>query len=409
MTSKGKTTIWSRNYICALLTNALLLLSNNAASTLISSYTTYLGAGPRLMGLLTGLFFGVALAMRPVAGPVTTRIDKRRLMIIVYAMGIVVNLGYALFHSIPGFFLFRLINGVQYAFIGSLGVTIAADSLPQEKMSSGLGIYGAAGAIAQSVAPRIGIWLRDLGISAGNTDLGYTYVFLFSAATMAIAVIPSAMLRSDHTGTVKAESVGKWYQTIISRHAILPSIIMMLLFMAYSIPNSYMVNFGDELSVADVGAFFTVLALVMLVSRPLFGTVSDRLGVLKVFVPGALIYTAAYIFIGTAHTLMPIIIGAVLAGLGYGAAQPVLQSLVMQIEPKLRRPVASNTMFVGMDLGFFFGPIIGGFIRDAATYRAVMLFGIIPPALAAVLFLIGWRSSSRRMAEVRQIEAGELN
>ena len=407
MTSTGKITIWSRNYICALLANALLLLSNNAASTLISSYTTYLGAGPRLMGLLTGLFFGVALAMRPVAGPVTTRINKRWLMIIVYAMGIVVNLGYALFHSISGFFLFRLINGVQYAFIGSLGVTIAADSLPPEKMSSGLGIYGAAGAIAQSVAPRIGIWLRGLGISAGNTDLGYTYVFLFSSAIMAIAVIPSAMLRSDHKEAVKAESVGKWYQTIISRHAILPSIIMMLLFMAFSIPSSYMVNFGEEISVADVGVFFTVLALVMLVSRPLFGTVSDRLGVMKVFVPGAAIYAIAFFSIGKANTLTLIVIGAVLSGLGYGAAQPVLQSLVMQIEPKKRRPVASNTMFVGMDLGFFFGSIIGGFIRDAATYRAVMLFGIVPAGLAVVLFLIGWPAASRRMVEVRQMEAEE--
>ena len=106
--------------------------------------------------------------------------------------------------------------------------------------------------------------------------------------------------------------------------------------------------------------------------------------------------------------MVPISAGAVLAGIGYGAAQPVLQSLVMQTEPKARRAVAGNTLYVGMDIGFFIGPIIGGFVRDISTYRSVMLFGTIPAFLGAVLFFIGWRSASRRLEEVRQMENAEV-
>ena len=98
-TVSKKPTIWSRNFICVLLANSLLVLSHNSVNTLVSTYATHLGAGPRIMGLLTGMFFGVALAMRPVAGPITTRIDKRKLMIFVYTLGCLVNIGYASINS----------------------------------------------------------------------------------------------------------------------------------------------------------------------------------------------------------------------------------------------------------------------------------------------------------------------
>ena len=152
MAETKKTTIWTKDFICILIANGLMVLSHNAVNPMVSTYTTYLGAGPRLMGLLTGLFFGIALAMRPVAGPVTTRVDNRKLMMIVYSIGCFVNLGYAAFHTIPVFFVFRVLNGLQYAFVGSLGVTLAANSLPQDRLTSGLGIYGVSSAIAMSKA-----------------------------------------------------------------------------------------------------------------------------------------------------------------------------------------------------------------------------------------------------------------
>ena len=84
---RGKVTIWSRNFVCALIANFLLAFSHSSVNTLVSTYAVHLGASSVVMGLLTGMFFGVALAMRPVAGPITTKLDKRRLMIFVYTLG----------------------------------------------------------------------------------------------------------------------------------------------------------------------------------------------------------------------------------------------------------------------------------------------------------------------------------
>ena len=115
-------------------------------------------------------------------------------------------------------------------------------------------------------------------------------------------------------------------------------------------------------------------------------------------------FAVAFIAIGSATNLTLILVGAVLAALGYGAANPTLQSLTMQTETKARRAVASNTLFVGMDIGFFVGPLIGGFIKEYGTYRMILLFGTIPAVLAALLFIVTWRNSARRLAEVRAME-----
>ena len=404
MAEKTKTTIWTRNFICVLFTNCLLVMSSNSVNTMVSTYTTYLGAGPRLMGLLTGLFFAVALAMRPVAGPVTTRIDNRKLMMLVYAIGCFVNLGYAVFHSIPMFLIFRILNGVEYAFVGSLGMTIAADSLPKEKLSSGLGIYGVSGAIATSIAPQVAIWLRDWGTALRDLDLGYTFVFLFAAICLGLGVVASYLMNPDHKDKDVIAGTGKWYQTIISKYAIFPAVLMLLMIISYSLFSAYMVPFGEEIGVKNVGIFFTVLSIGMLASRPISGSLSDKLGTKIIFIPAAILFALCFIVLGSAGSVWMIAVAALIAAVGYGAMNPIVQSLCMQTETRARRAVASNTLFVGMDVGFFVGPLIGGFIVDLANYRTVMYFGIVPVVLGLLAFFIGWRACARRVDEVKALE-----
>ena len=396
-----KLTIWSRNFICVLIANSLLGFSHTAVNTLVATYATHLGAGPKLMGLLTGMFFGVALAMRPVAGPVTTRVNKRILMISVFGLGCLVNLGYALFHNITMFVIFRFFNGIQYSLIGSLCVTLAADSLPPEKMASGLGVFGVGSAAATAVSPSIGIWLKDLGTAMRDVDLGFTFVFLLAAAGMGVALIPCILLIPDKKSKQDMEIVGKWYSNIATKHAIVPTIVMTLIVISYSLYNAYMVNFGAESNIGRIGTFFTVLAIAMLCIRPLSGALTDKLGLRKTLIPGMLIFSLSFIIVGFAKSLPLVLVGAFLAAIGYGTAQPGVQSMCMQCEPPVRRAVASNTLFIGIDFGYFIGPVIGGYIYSGSSYRTVMFAGCAPAILACVIFIATWGIYYKRLKEVR--------
>ena len=410
LNATNKITIWTRNFVCMMLANFLLQMSNFATSTLVSTYATFLGAAPTLMGLLTGMFYGVALAMRPVAGPVQTRANHKRLMIAVFATGCVVNAGYAMFHSIPAFLGFRVLHGIQYAFYGSLSMTIAADSVPQEKLASGLGFFALSGAVSQAIAPQIGIELLAWGTARGGEDYGYTVLFVYGTIMMVLSLIPLFLMRND-TKDRRAEAAavtGKWYQQIISRHAVFPAVIMMLIMMSFSLFNGYMVPFGKELNIANIGIFFTVFAGSMLAIRPVSGWLSDKLGLRTVLLPALALFCVSYLVIGNAVAIPMILVGALLAAVGFGTGNPLTQALCVQTEPRSRRSVASNTLYIGMDIGFFVGPLLGGIIRDlAGNYRSVILFGAVPLAVALVIFFAAWPGCARRMAAVRELEAAE--
>jgi MFS family permease len=98
-----------------MLANTCLTLSQSSVNTLVSTYATFLGAGAVLVGALTGMFFGVSFAMRPISGPVTTKMDKRKLIILANVIGIIVNAGYAISGGIGTFVLFRVLKGSSTA------------------------------------------------------------------------------------------------------------------------------------------------------------------------------------------------------------------------------------------------------------------------------------------------------
>lgn len=400
----GRVSIWNRNYTCAVLANILLCVAHFSVNTLVASYTAYLGAAPVIMGLLTGMFFGVALAMRPVSGPMITKIDKRKLMICIFALGGVVNLGYALFHSIPAFVVFRFLNGVQYSFVGSLVMTVAADSLPIEKMASGMGIYGVGSAIGTAFGPFISSSLMSFGEKTlQNEDLGYTSVFLFAAVILSLAVIPSIMLHPDRKTKADIASTGAWYKNIITVHAIPVTLVMFFVVIGWALYNAYILNLGKQLGIADISVFYLVMAGVLALSRPLSGMLTDKLGVGKIVIPAMLVFALSFIVVGMSRTLGGIIIGAVLAALGVGSTQPSLQAMGMQTEVPLKRGVASNTIYVGMDTGLFLGPLFGSIVYNyTKSFSQMFLSSVVPTVIAIIVFIIILPGYKRRRRALEQ-------
>ena len=93
------------------------------------------------------------------------------------------------------------------------------------------------------------------------------------------------------------------------------------------------------------------------------------------------------------------LLGAVLGALGYGAVNPILQALCIRTVQPERRGVASNTQYFGMDLGFFLGPLLGGFLYSAfGRYSAMYLIGGIAPLVLCLLcFLLIWGKLKERL------------
>jgi MFS family permease len=85
------------------------------------------------------------------------------------------------------FFLFlRFLHGIFYGMCTTLAMAIASQSLPEEKMTFGIGIYGLTQIVAMSVAPTLGLYLIS--------DFNYLVLFIAASGTFSAGVLVSFLL-----------------------------------------------------------------------------------------------------------------------------------------------------------------------------------------------------------------------
>ena len=390
--------VWTRNFICAAIANTLLSTAHSSVNTLVSTYAAYLGAEAVLVGTLTGIFFGVSVAFRTAAGPMTTRINGRSLMICVYILGVLVHVGYTFFDNIAAFLVFRVFNGIQYSIIGSLTMKTATDSLPKSKVASGIGLYCISNSFANAVGPSAGVTAREIGTAIGGELFGFRAVFIFGGIMMLLALIPCFILTD--TGTPKPLPGSVWYKEIVTVHSLAPAAAIMLLMLSYSLFSAYMVPYAELKGIPSINLFFLVHAMCLVGTRPLSGRLADRVGLLTVALPGALLFTVPLIIVSRGGSLSVMLIAAVIAAVTHGAAYPTIQAMCMQAELPERSGVSSNTLYLGIDLGYFLGPLLGSAVYARVGYSRMYLYAVIPCFLSAAVMLLFWPRLRRRHAEV---------
>ena len=213
-------------------------------------------------------------------------------------------------------------------------------------------------------------------------------------ATLAAFLIPSRKPTAEEKAVI-----GKWYRNILAGETITSALLLCLISISSILYTTYMVPYASELGIGSIGVFFTVYAVVLLFSRPFFGKLSDRLGMGTVIIPSLAVFALSFLAVGLGRSLGMMLLGAVLGALGYGALNPIIQTLCIRTVPPERRGVASNTQYFGMDLGFFLGPLLGGLLYSVfGRYSAMYLLGgIAPLVLALVLFLLIWGKLKQRL------------
>lgn len=410
MNESKKPTIWTRGFILITLCNVFANMAMFSVNTYLTTYMSYLGVGATLAGLIAGLYYAVGLMMRPVAGPMQTTLNKKKLMTATYALGLVVNLCYGLFPTVGLFVVFRLIHGIQLAFYGSLSFTIASASLPSEKMSSGIGIFGLSGIVSQALGPSAGVAAMNFGNAMWGEGGGFRAIFLMSACFSLLSVIPCLFLPEiDQAGEVKKDT-GVWYKNIIAPEALMPSFVVGMFMLCGMLFTTYIIPYGAYKGIENVGLYFTVNACLMVVSRPIAGRLTDKYGPGVTIYPGMALYMTAFILMSLATDLRLVVAAACCASIGGGIVSPAAQAMTMQCVPGKRRAVASNTLYTVMDIGNFLGPTLGGIILARSNYETMFRCALIPQSLALIVFTLGWKQYLRNRAraqEADRAEAGE--
>ena len=165
-----------------------------------------------------------------------------------------------------------------------------------------------------------------------------------------------------------------------------------------TIVNVAIPTLGRELgtSIATIQWVMTGYLLAFAAVIPLAGWTSGRFGPKRVWLASLLAFMAGSALAGSAWSVESLIGFRVLQGLGGGMIMPIGQAILAQAAGPQRIGRVMSVVGVPMLLGPIFGPVLGGSIVDAASWRWIF-FANLPVGLAALL--VAWRflpAGSRR-------------
>ncbi len=115
------------------------------------------------------------------------------------------------------------------------------------------------------------------------------------------------------------------------------------------------------------------------------GALGDRIGLRRMLLFGATLFTAASAACAAAPSIPVLIVARVVQGLGAAALLPATLALIPYLFPDPARRGRATVIWVGIGAGAVaLGPLVGGLLIDAFRWRSVFLINL-PIGVASVL------------------------
>ncbi len=387
MNKTTKTSIWSVPYVILLLANFFQSTAAFMTMATLPLYATVLGASAAMVGVVSSSFALSSLLIRPIAGPAFDSFSRRRMLILSQVIITICMFLYGFVQSLEVLVVVRLFHGIGVGCSGPLAMSMLTEYLPKDKFASGVSIYTLAQSFAQVIGPAAGLTLIDL--------IGFTWSYILAALSVLIAIIGVIFLKEPSYQKLPYKLR---FDRMFAPQVISKAIALMCISTSFACMGSYIVLYGLERGIENLGFYFIVYSFGLVITRPIYGNLADKYGTPRFVAVGVLFFLASYIALSVATGVSGFVIAAILGAFGFGCCAPLLQSFALASVSASHRGAASNTMFTGLDLGSLIGPVIGGFIVEgiygqtgnmALAYSNLWLYMLIP-ALGTLILSIRW-------------------
>jgi DHA1 family multidrug resistance protein-like MFS transporter len=300
-------------------------------------------------------------------------------------------------------FVLRLVEG---GFTGTVtaSTTLAASTVPRERLGFGLGLMQMAVFSGSAVGPLIGGVLAD--------QIGYRATFVLAGSLLLVSALLVAFLveerfeppprRAGH-----GETGGETWRLLLAP-ALLGIVVSLFALRAASMALQPIVPLlvaqlarGSSAVNSLAGLAMGVSGMTSAVASVGLGRLSDRIGQRPLLIASGALAAATFLPLGLTTQVWQVIVLQALFGIASGGMLPTANALVARLTPEGRRGTIYGFTTTASSLGAFVGPLVGTALAAALGLHAPFL--VIGLALAATVAWVARTLSPLERVERRAV------
>ena len=386
------TELWNMQYINILLLNLVINTSGILLISILPLYAMSLGGNNLIAGVIMAIYTLSALLFRPFFGKMLDMKGRKSVLILGLIIFTLTSLLFLFTTNIILLLLLRFVQGIGLSAYSTALGTILSDVVPMSRLSEGVGYFGIAGTISMAIGPSLGLYLY----TQFGFPITYMVTFLISLCSIIFGGYINYELKKEKVleENVKYQQVFGVNQSkqekksFIEKTSVRPCIVMFFIVISISSVFSFMPIFGEARNIDNIGMFFTVYAVAVILSRIITGRIADRYGFYKTFLPSVILTIMMFLTLAFANSLPTVLLAAVFYGIGYGTLQPIMNAIVIKLAPLDRRGSANATYYATMDISFGLGSIVWGAASQSFGFTTVFIACAVSVVISIVIYYV---------------------
>ncbi|HEX7097640.1 MAG TPA: MFS transporter [Acidimicrobiia bacterium] len=377
------------------LATALVMTGQGILGPVLPVFARRFGVSVAAVGVVVAAFGLARLLLNVPLGWLSDRWGRRFLLVggpLVVSVSMVFS---GLAGSITSLTVWRFVAGAGSSMYMTGALVYIADISTPANRARLIGFNQGALLFGQSIGPGLGGLIAE--------QLGIRAPFFFIAALTFVAGIygffrlPETRPDADEGPASGPRTTPTWRRLLISRLFVAAALVNFAVFFTRaSTRTTLMPLFGVDvlgLSVGQIGALLTGMAVVNLALLPSASTLADRFGRVRVIVPATLGMAVALALMAIAHSVPGFLVGSGLLALATSISGPAPAALAADAVPAESRGFALGLFRTVGDLGLLVGPPALGLVADIADFGGAFGANAVVVALITAVFI--WAAAGR--------------
>jgi len=371
--------------------NLIVVLSFSNISVFYSFFH-YLGTidlPPVWRGFLVGLEPLAAFVLRLCVIPFLYARNALGLMTASLIILILVSWSYLWAVTVPALIVLRILHGAAFVLLTSTAITLLVHFIPKEKSAQGFGLISVATILPYAVIPPLTEALLpfvggEARVYAGVSGFGFLALILIAATGRRIA---GALKGWDAAG-MKRPALSGIGENLRQRDVQWLLAVILLICLAHASVFYFMKNLSLETQAGQVGKFFLIAMVAMIVVRAFGGMLIDRIDKSLLLIAALAILFGCFLLfpkVGSPSLFYGL---AGLYGVSMGVILPILNALLFAASSPAMRGVNGNISLFMMDAGYFLTPYLGGILVARSAGFGSIFTGAAGLVLLALILVM---------------------